>query len=973
MSANATNAIAAFFLAEGDERVVGGNTPVLLDDPGTMYYVDSGRLEIFSVAVEDGEPVGTRRHFFTAVPGDGLFGMDLVRDGEGQGFLAVGTVGTRLRRLPVAAFKARLADAGMRDGLIAMIERWVEGLSAGVARTIVPRPRADVQMEPGETVTLAAGRRARARHDVIWMRHDAGATLFIGMEELIGLADGALFPVTADTWVQALDGATLTAVASADALAGVGGWAGLEAFYGAVFRSEFFNTRLVAADELNRLRDKAVRDRAVHEASIDGLVSVLEPDRAAFADVPLDDPLLAAATLVGRAMRITITAPPKAKDGEVSTDPIGDILRASRVRSRVVMLKGDWWREEGWPLLARRAGSKRPVALIPARGGYDVHDPVEQTRTPVTEAVAATLEPQAHSFYRPLPDEPLGPLGLFRFGLQTAAADLRRPVIVGLAAGALAMLPPYVTGMLVDEIIPSAARGQLLQIALVLALVGLTTASFDIVRHLSIVRLESKMSATVQPAMWDRVLSLPITFFRRFAAGDLAQRVNAIEAIRAVLSGATLSALMTSLFSIFLLLQMFFYSWPLALLGFALVLVAMAVTMLAAYFKLRLQRAVMALDGRIAAIVLQLLSGISKIRVVGAESRAFAEWAREFARKKTLTLSAGMIDNRLATFSAMFPVLAAMAVFYFVTSWTEPGSLSPGAFVAFNAAFSSFLLQMLTLSNSVMSVLLVVPYYERAKPILDARPEIDTGKADPGDLSGEIVVDRVSFRYHPEGPLVLDDVSIRIGAGEYIAIVGPSGSGKSTLFRLLLGLDVPESGAIYYDGQNLAHLDVARTRRRIGVVMQTGRVRAGSLFDNIVGSAPLTMKDAMEAARMAGLEDDIKAMPMGMQTAVQQGGMTLSGGQRQRLMIARAIVNRPRILLFDEATSALDNRTQAIVTQSLQDLQATRVAIAHRLSTIIGADRIYVIDGGRVVQTGTYEELSAAPGLFAELIKRQLA
>src|SRR5690606_29485690 len=268
--------------------------------------------------------------------------------------------------------------------------------------------------------------------------------------------------------------------------------------------------------------------------------------------------------------------------------------------------------------------------LIPARGGYDVHDPVEQTRTPVTEAVAATLEPQAHSFYRPLPDEPLGPLGLFRFGLQTAAADLRRPVIVGLAAGALAMLPPYVTGMLVDEIIPSAARGQLLQIALVLALVGLTTASFDIVRHLSIVRLESKMSATVQPAMWDRVLSLPITFFRRFAAGDLAQRVNAIEAIRAVLSGATLSALMTSLFSIFLLLQMFFYSWPLALLGFALVLVAMAVTMLAAYFKLRLQRAVMALDGRIAAIVLQLLSGISKIRVVGAESRAFAEWAREF-------------------------------------------------------------------------------------------------------------------------------------------------------------------------------------------------------------------------------------------------------------------------------------------------------------------------------------------------------
>jgi ATP-binding cassette subfamily C protein len=967
----------SLFEAEGTEMAVGGNSPVLLSDPDAVYYVKSGRLEVFSVAVEDGQAVGTRHHFFTALDGDALFGMDLDRYGEGQGFLAVGMVGTRLLTLSQARLRQHVHQPDFAASLAPIVDRWVTGLSAGVARTIVPHPRADLQLDAGEDGALADGKRVRARKAVAWVNHVGGASLFIGMEEIVDLPPGAVFPLTSGTWLQALGPVTLTSVDAATAVSGDSGWQGLEAFYGALFRCEFFNTRLAAADELNRLREKAERDKRIKSNSLAALAAVMAKQSSAFAEIPGDDPLVAAIMVVGKATNIAIKPPPKPKEDESQTERLDAVLRASRVRSRVVMLKGEWWLDEAWPMLAfvETEAGNRPVAILRHRRHFELHDPVDHTRLRVNKDVAATLAAKAYSFYRPFPDRKLTPLDLIKFGLTGATFDVIRPLLVGMAGGVLAMFPPYFTGMLVDSVIPEAARNQLVQIAIILAVVGVTTTSFDIVRNLSILRLETKMSAIVQPAMWDRLLALPISFFRRFAAGDLAQRVNTIDGIRAVLSGATMQAVMTSMFSLFLLLQLFYYSWQLALLGTGLVLLSMAATMLAGYMKLIRYRDVMQIEGRISALVLQLLTGVSKLRVTGAEGRAFAEWAREFAKKKKLAMRTGIIEGWLATFTAVFPVLSAMTIFWVLLSYVQgPGSsMSAGAFIAFNAAFGTFLAQMLQLSNAAMSVLTVIPLYERAKPILEALPEVDTTKADPGELTGRIDVDHVSFRYLEDGPLILNDVSLQIAAGEYIAIVGPSGSGKSTLFRMLLGLDNPEAGAIYFDGKNLAQLDVAKTRRRMGTVMQTGKVRNGSIFDNIVGSSQLTMEDAWEAARMAGFDQDVKQMAMGMQTMLQQGGMTLSGGQRQRLMIARAIVNKPRILLFDEATSALDNRTQAIVSQSLLELQATRVAIAHRLSTIRGADRIYVLEGGRLVQAGSYDELSNQPGLFADLIRRQIA
>jgi ATP-binding cassette subfamily C protein len=299
--------------------------------------------------------------------------------------------------------------------------------------------------------------------------------------------------------------------------------------------------------------------------------------------------------------------------------------------------------------------------------------------------------------------------------------------------------------------------------------------------------------------------------------------------------------------------------------------------------------------------------------------------------------------------------------------------LSTGAFLAFMAAFVQFSTGALELSSALISVLAVIPLYERAKPILTSLPEVVTTQTAPPELTGNIDIHHMSFRYRDEGPLVLRDLSLGIASGQFVALVGPSGSGKSTLFRLLLGFETPRSGAIYYDGQDLTDLDVQSVRRQIGVILQNSRLMTGSIFRNIVGDGTLTIDDAWEAARQAGLEEDLKTMPMGMHTVVSEGGGGLSGGQRQRLLIASAIVRKPRVLLFDEATSALDNRTQAIVSQSLKALNATRVVIAHRLSTVMHADRICVLDKGSLVESGSYDELMAQGGLFTQLAKRQLS
>jgi ATP-binding cassette subfamily C protein len=495
---------------------------------------------------------------------------------------------------------------------------------------------------------------------------------------------------------------------------------------------------------------------------------------------------------------------------------------------------------------------------------------------------------------------------------------------------------------------------------------------FQVMRSLAVLRLGGKVDGTVQAAVWDRLLALPVTFFRRYTVGDLANRALGINTIRDLLTGNVLTLALAAVFSFFSFVLLFYYSWLLALFATGLVLVLLVMTAGLVWLQLRHQRAILDLQGRIASLLFGLIHGIGKLRVAGAEPRAYARWAERFAEQRRRTLAAQRAANAQNAFNAVYGVLTSLGIFA-VVGFTSQQSMPMGQFLAFNAAFGQFLSAALSAVSIFSGALVAVPIYERLRPILETVPEVDESKAEPGELAGEIELNHVSFRYHEEAPLILDDISIRASPGEFIALVGPSGAGKSTCLRLILGFEKPTAGSIYFDGQDVAGLAVQSVRRQIGVVLQTGRPMAGSIFSNIVGSANLGIDDAWEAARAAGLEDDIKAMPMGMHTVVSEGAETFSGGQKQRILIARAIVHRPRIILFDEATSALDNRTQEIVSRSLERLKATRIVIAHRLSTIQNADRIYLIDGGRVVEEGAYQDLLHRGGPFSRLAERQIA
>ncbi len=732
-------------------------------------------------------------------------------------------------------------------------------------------------------------------------------------------------------------------------------------------------------DEEESLRLSA-RTRADERVVSLALRTLSRPFTDRAADAQSTIPLAAACQAVARAAGITLRIPPAVVQGK-ARDPLRAIARHSAVRTRRLVLRDEWWKQDSGPMLAFLEDGNRPVALLSrARRGYDLFDPQADTTIRVNRATARTLTGIAHIYYRPFPNQALTGAQVLMSGLKGCGRDLWVIAIMGLLASILSLVAPYATGVVFDTIIPGSERDQLLQAVALIVAAAVATAFISATRSYALLRVEGKLDFNTQAALWDRLLNLPVTFFRNYSAGDLANRSLAVSQIRTLLSGTVVISILSGLFSVTSLALLFYYSPMLAALAALLAALALAVMIAGGLLQMNLQRQVAENAGKIAGMVFEFIDGIAKFKVSGTEGRAFARWAGAFVEQKKLAAASRRLTNMTAVFDAGFRVIALCIIFWAVGGQLKArgGGLSTGSFLAFNAAFGQLLAAAMAVGTGVLSLLRVVPLYTRARPIFETLPEIDADKADPGELSGAIEVNHVAFRYSVDTPLVLRDVSFSIRAGEFVAFVGASGSGKSTLLRLLLGFEKPLSGAIYFDGQDIAGLDIQEVRTQMGVVLQNGKLLPGDILTNIIGSSPLTVDNAWEAARMAGMEQDIKDLPMGMYTVVSEGGRGLSGGQRQRLMIARAIVGKPRIMLFDEATSALDNRTQEIVSHAMEQMstgrtKVTRLVIAHRLSTIVKADRIIVLDKGTIVQTGTYDELIDQEGFFADLAKRQLA
>jgi ATP-binding cassette subfamily C protein len=684
------------------------------------------------------------------------------------------------------------------------------------------------------------------------------------------------------------------------------------------------------------------------------------------------DATYAACKLVAQAAGITLAEPARTGSGGDRLDPVEQVALASRVRTRAVRLSGRWWQENVGPLVGRRALSGAPVALLWRRGGYVAVHPSTGRETPVEKANAEEFEPRAVMFYRPLPDRRLGPLGLVRFTLRGTGSDLAWLLLAGLVTVAIGALVPVATGKVLGEYVPTAQSGLIAQVCLAVMVSSVVAAAFLLLQNLTILRLEGRIEATLQPAVWDRLLRLPTAFFTQRSTGELASAAMGISAIRRLLAGVGPSVAQSVTVGAMNLGLLLWYSVPMAMAAIGMLVVIATVFLGLGLWQVRWQRRLLVLTNKLNNQAFQTLRGLPKLRVAAAENYAYAAWAAQFARSRELQQRLGRIKNLNAVLGAVYLPVCTLLLFMLLAGPAR-GALSAAEFLTFNTSVTMLLTSVTQLTGAFVSAVAALPLFEEIKPVLEATPEVRASSTRPGPLSGAIEARRLSFRYSDDGPLVLDDVSFEVRPGEFVAIVGPSGCGKSTLLRLLIGFDRPVSGSVLYDGQDLAALDRSAVRRQCGVVLQHAQPFSGSILDVICGTEPYTPEEAMAAAEMAGLAEDIKRMPMGLHTIVGGNG-AISGGQRQRLMIAQALIRRPRILFFDEATSALDNETQRIVIESTKALNATRIVIAHRLSTVLDADRVIVMENGKVAQQGPPAQLLAdTGGRLHELVRRQLA
>lgn len=646
------------------------------------------------------------------------------------------------------------------------------------------------------------------------------------------------------------------------------------------------------------------------------------------------------------------------------------ITKPLSVMSRDVVLEDDWYNKTFEPMIGRLKNTKTLVAIIPRKTkGYVYIDYTNGVKKNIDKETVKNLEKEAICFYKPLPLKALKPADIIKFLMESFnVKDITEYFLTAILVSVVSLLTPVFTKVMVGDVIALKEPKIFVSISIFMICHIVAILCFNIFKEIMRCKIMVKYDAIIESALFGRIFSLTSEFFRKYTSGELAEKLLISKEMINTLMMVVWSSVISVILSFLYFFNIYHYAKEMLLITSVVIIVEIIIIAIAIITSFDMNVKMLDIRSRVQGNTLDIITGMQKIKVAGAEKRMFAKWANEYKDIAKIKY------NPPVFFKIILPlhnvvILGASTIIY----WKAlKCGMSISNYYAFNSAIVMIMTTIKQIMMEMQNIMVIGPSLRTLQPIFEAVPELSEDKIVVDKLDGNIEFSNVSFRYNKEMPLVLDNISFNIKNGEYVGIVGPTGCGKSTIIRLLLGFEKPTKGSIYYDKKDLKILVLKSVRKQIGTVMQNDGLFSGDIFSNIsINNPHMTMDEAWEISKQVIMYDDIKRMPMQMKTMISDGGGDVSGGQKQRLLIARALASKPKILIFDEATSALDNVTQKKVSESLEKLKCTRIAVAHRLSTIRHCDRIIVIDGGHIVEEGTYEELINNGGLFKTLVERQ--
>jgi len=918
--------------------------PVFADG---YLYVMEGAVEVYA-NTDDG------RLFLAEVPKGGLFVAGMGMDGA---ITVISTAKTTLRVYSHDEIRSLCADEQACADIANGMDAWFSGLSEGVSKIALRRPNA-ATLTAGQEITVEEPTSVTSSFGPLWVQAPWGeGTRFL---DEISPTSSNLFLLTPHTWLTVEEGTIQARATTADLMNMPEVSMMFGEFTAAVISAaltmakEFREQETERADERD---EKTEEDLKVAKKRFKGILATDRQRSKGDSDFAF-------------VYECIVKEKPSPQSVKGASEFFDHFASLNECRLRTLDLHGEWWKDDKGPLVCTVKETGQLVAVKPDWwGNYKLHARAERPRK-VTAEVARTLESEAKIISVPLPNKELRVRDIIMMGLRLCFMDLSTLTMATLGASLLGLVVPLATGIMIDTFIPGAMRSQTLMLGLALVVVQLCSGALKMASSYCQQRMNSRVAERISSGVMDRVMRLPTSMTRKLATVDLSMRVSAVDNARSTIMGVVLNALMsgiTGLTGVFVLL---YYSPLAGAIAAGLIAIIAIVGSLAAMKQLKAFSEGEAMTASVYTLTQQIIENITILRSFAAERRAFAKWAQNSAEMRARGLRARNVSNIFEAFTAAYQIIAVAVIFGVLGFTMGDENLSTGELMVFVSTFQNFLNAGMTLARGANQLIGMKPSLKRAEPILKNLPETAPNAKAPGELSGAIEVSNVAFS-HEGGVRVFDSVSFRVSPGSFVGIVGPSGSGKSTLLALLVGFEKPQNGAILYDGKDLAGLELSYLRKQIGMVRQNGRLFAGSLLENILGAKKGDINDAWKSAELSGIAEDIRGLPMGMHTVITEGAAAFSGGQIQRILLARALVGSPKLLMLDEATSALDNVSQSAISKNIDGLGATRVVVAHRLSSIQSADIILYLDGGEVQETGTYAELVERGGQFAEFAARQ--